>query len=119
MTRVLVLDDDLWQLQQHCRVLIQAGMTCIPTQSPQAAMERVEEAVPDVIVIDMLLQENSALPLLHELQSHIDLSRIPCIVCSNIVQKLPTDMSRYGVRRVLDKTTMHPSDLVTAVKAVS
>ena len=67
----------------------------------------------------MLLAGTTALALLHELQSHTDTAKVPVILCTNLADGLDLEeLAPYGVRRIVDKTTMQPDDIVAAVKSV-
>ena len=60
-----------------------------------------------------------AFALLHELQSYDDTHQIPIVLCTNLADQFDKkQLEVYGVKRIVDKTTMHPSDIVAAVKAV-
>lgn len=116
---ILVVEDDRWQAEQHQRVLEAAGYEVQCCNTPQAAIELIDKRRPQVIILDLLLEANTAFILLHELQSDAKLHDVPVVVCSNLADSMSLDqLSPYGVRRIIDKTTMHPQDVVAAVKAM-
>ncbi len=116
---VLIIEDDTWFAEQHMRTLRAAGFAVRHATDGLAGMEAVDALVPDVIVLDMFLPGPNALVLLHEMQSHTDLSSIPVIICTNNANAISKSTpAAYGVKHVLDKGTMQPGDLVAAVKRV-
>lgn len=116
---VLIVEDDEWLAEQHMRTLESAGYKSYFVAHALAAMDMIDDMHPDVIVLDVLLAGPNAFTLLHELQSHMDLAAIPVILCTNSAEDLAQeDIAAYGVRQVLDKATMHPEDLIAAVKKV-
>jgi PleD family two-component response regulator len=116
---VLIVEDDEWMAQQHQRSLEAAGMKTKVVSHALAAMDALDAVRPDVLVLDVLLPGPNAFTLLHELRSHADLAAIPVILCTNSGDQLASDdLSAYGVRRVLDKTKMQPSDLEAVVRRV-
>lgn len=116
---VLVVEDDEWLAEQHVRTLEAAGFRAEHVPHALAAIETVDTKIPDVMIIDVFLAGPNAFTLLHEFQSHPDLAAIPVILCTNTADDIPEeDVKAYGVRQVLDKTTMQPDDLVSAVKRV-
>lgn len=116
---VLIVEDDDWLAEQHGRTLGTAGYAVEFAPHALAAMDAVDNKRPDVIVLDLLLAGPNAFTLLHELQSHTDLAGIPVILCTNSADQIANeDIEAYGVRQVLDKATMHPDDVVAAVKRV-
>jgi CheY-like chemotaxis protein len=119
MTKVLIIEDDPWLADVLSVVLKEAGFSIRTAQHGPEAMDMIDSLTPNVIISDVLLAGGTSFTLLHELQSHSDTKMIPIILCSNLAGQLDTEqLKAYGVRRVIDKTTMHPSDVVTAVRAV-
>ena len=120
MMKVLVIEDDPWLLDLESKVLEEAGFLVTTAPHALAAMEAIDKSVPDVIVSDVLLMGSTAFSLLNELQSHVDTKDVPVVLCTNIAEQISgAQLKEYGVRRVVNKTTMHPSDIVTAVRAVA
>ena len=116
---VLIVEDDQWLAEQHIRTLSGAGVRAEYVPHALAAIDSIDSNAPDAIVLDVLLAGPNAFTLLHELQSHADLAAIPVILCTNSADQLASeDVAAYGVQRVLDKATMVPGDLVTAIKKV-
>lgn len=116
---ILIVEDDNWLAEQHGRMLQSAGYDVEFAAHALAAMDAVDGRRPDAIVLDLLLAGPNAFTLLHELQSHADLAGIPVILCTNSADQIAEeDIAAYGVRQVLDKATMHPGDVIAAVKKV-
>jgi len=119
MTRVVLVEDDSWLADMEASVLRAAGYEVKTAPHALAAIDYIDDTVPDVLILDVLLAGSTAFALLNELQSHHDTARLPVILCTNVAEQFDAvRLKEYGVRRVVDKTTMHPEDLVTAVKAV-
>ena len=116
---VIIVEDDIWLSEQFERTLMTAGFSVRRAFEGHTAMDLIDELKPKVILLDMLLTESTAVALMHELQSYKDTADIPIIVCTNLASIISiADMSAYGVRRILDKTMMHPDDVTTAVRSV-
>lgn len=114
---ILIVEDDEWTAEQHIRILQTAGYRANYVAHTLDAIEAVDTHPPDVIILDVLLTGQNAFTLLHELRSHVDLASIPVILCTNSADTLANeDLALYGVRLVLDKATMQPTDLIAAVK---
>lgn len=120
MTKVLLVEDDIWLAELEVSVLKKAGYEVASAPHAPAAIELVDSFKPDVIVLDVLLAGSTAFALLHELQSYDDTVKIPVVLCTNLADQFDKNkLDMYGIKRVVDKTTMHPSDIVAAVKAVT
>ncbi len=117
--KILLVEDDNWLADVQVRILEKEGFEVRRVAYATAAMTAIDEHIPDVLIVDMLLAGTTALALLHELQSHPDTATIPVVACTNLADVFDADrLAGYGVRRVVDKTTMQPSDLVAAVRSV-
>lgn len=119
MTKVLLVEDDAWLGELEASVLGDAGYEVTVAPHAMAAIELIDSTKPEVIILDVLLGGLTAFALLHELQTYEDTSRIPIVLCTNLADQFDKkQLEGYGVKRVVDKSTMHPSDIVAAVKAV-
>ena len=115
--KVLVVEDDKWLAEQHGRVLHGAGYEPAVTLNAIEAIQAVDSDVPDVIILDVLLTGSTAFAFMHELQSYGDTGEIPIILCTNLAAELSlNDLAPYGVRQIIDKATMVPDDIVTAIR---
>lgn len=116
--RVLLVDDDSW-LVEHAAQNLAKELDCevLTAANGIAAMEVIDGHRPDVIILDMFMPGPNGVVLLHELQSYDDLAAVPVVLCSNSASDIaPEDLAPYGVVQVIDKATMHPEDLVAAVR---
>lgn len=116
---VVIVEDDVLLGHHFERTLKKAGYAVAVSPHALGAIRLIDDTKPDAIVLDMLLTGSTAMPLLHELQSHDDLARIPVVMVTSLAGDLSLDtLKPYGVTHVLDKTTMHPDDLVAAIRSV-
>ena len=117
--RVLLVEDDPWLAELEVNVLAQAGYRVRHSAHAPSAIAKIDEQRPDVIILDVLLTGSTAFALLHELQSYGDTKNVPIILCTNMAESLVlNDLKMYGVRRIVDKTTMQLDDLPAAVRSV-
>ena len=114
---VLVIEDDPWFAEQHLRVLREAGFTVRMAADGITAIEELDNNAPDAIILDIFLPGPNAFVLLHEIQSYVDLAKIPVIICSGSALDIPKrELAILGVREVLDKATMRPDEVAIAIK---
>ena len=117
--KVLVIEDDPWLGDVFARMLGEINYDVSVAAHGMSALDMVDNFSPNVIVSDVLLAGGTVFALLHELQSYSDTGRIPVILCSNVAETMKdVDASAYGVKEILDKATVTPDDLVTAIKRV-
>lgn len=116
---VLIIDDDGWLAAEYVRQLTRAGYRAQHVHNALEGIEAIDMHKPDAIILDIFMPGPNGIVLLHEIRSHSDLAQIPVIICSNSAGDIPHgNLTKYGVRTVLDKGTMRPDDLVAAVKRV-
>lgn len=119
MTRVLVVEDDRWLAQLQTDILKGAGHEVSIASNAIEAIDAIDGFKPEVMVLDVLLTGSTAFALLHEMQSHPDIASLPIVLCTNMADALDLDtVKHYGVKRVIDKTTMQPEDLVAAIRSM-
>ncbi len=119
MTRVLIVEDETWLGERFERVLRQEGFMPILTSNVYSAIDLIDSEKPSVVIMSLLLSGASGIGLLHELQSYVDTARTPVVVYGSAQLSLTADeLEPYGVRRLLDATTVKPQDLVAAVRSV-
>ena len=118
-TRVLLVEDDPWLAELEAGVLQDTGYDVQLSPHAPSAIVAIDEHHPDVIILDVLLTGGTAFALLHELQSYGDTNMVPVILCTNMADSLKLeDLKTYGVRRIVDKSTMQLDDLPAAVRSV-
>lgn len=119
MKTIYIIEDDPWQAEQHSRNLQAAGYQTRQFTNGVEAVAGLDSDIPDAIVLDMLLTGTTGITLLHELQSYADTAKIPVILCTGVADDISlAELAPYGVRRIVDKTSMNPDDIVTAVRSV-
>lgn len=118
MKRVLIVEDDpVWSkvLEEYCR---DEGLVVDFAISPQSALDKIDEHVPDLIILDMLLSTETGMALLNEIQGYGDLADVKIIVCSSVDGIQLEQLKPFGVQYVLDKSTMQPIDMRSAIRSL-
>lgn len=116
---ILLIEDDAWMAALEAEVLRDDGYEVTVARNGFEAIDAVDARLPDVIIADVLLAGSTIFTLLNELQSHGDTGAVPVILCTSIAEQFtPQQLKTYGVKRVIDKTTMGTDALTVAVKAV-
>lgn len=117
--RVVVVEDDAWLAEHYLRVLRRAGYETYHAAHALGAIDMIDDVRPHAILLDVLLTGTTALALLHELRSHADLADIPIVLATNLADQIDMqDVQSYGVKRMLDKSSMQPEDIAASIRAV-
>ena len=114
--RLVIIEDDQWLSESYSRIARAAGYEVFAASDADRAIDVIDAHQPDVIMLDMLLRRTTGMALLHELQSHVDLARIPVVIVSSMADRLEQEkLIHYGVRQVLDKESVTPQEMLQVV----
>ena len=81
------------------------------------AMSQLDDAFPDLIFLDVLLNGPNGFTLLNELSSYLDTAKIPIILLSSLDLQ-DANLSEYNIVQILHKDTMTPTEIQEAVRRV-
>lgn len=115
---VMVVEDNKWQREEMARLLQNSGINVRQAGNVLDAIEMIDQAIPDVLLLDMMLPGPNGMTLLHEICSHDDLAKIPIVACSSHDLNL-LELRPYGVVAILSKISMTPSDIIAAVRGAA
>ena len=104
---IFVIDDD--EIMAEC-VARAAGKEARIFADAYMAMAAINEKLPEMIFLDILLTGPDGFTFLNELASYADTAKIPVVIISSI-RFGGNDLSEYGVVGVLDKAEMVPGDI--------
>lgn len=83
-----------------------------------SAMSALDDALPDLIILDVLLSGPDGFTFLNELISYYDTAQIPVIIVSSL-DLAEFDLKHYGVVDFLHKEWMTPKTIgIAVVKAL-
>lgn len=111
---VLIVDDDKWLTDTFSLILEKNGWDVTVCHDAHKAIDVIDEKIPSVVLLDFMLPQASGVALLHELQSYDDTKELPIILCSSLNLN-QTMLGEYGVKAVLDKSTMTPTLLLDSL----
>lgn len=124
IAKILLVDDDKWYLEWLSKYLRQElGCEVTVATNGVEAIRFMDDAMPDVVLLDLFMTGPNGIALLHEMQSYQDLSKIPVIICSNEIDSVRDMVSNdqlrtYGVVGLLDKGTASLADYIDSVTRV-
>ncbi len=104
---IFVVDDD--PVMAKCIADVAGKETKIFGDAIEA-MNALEDGLPDLIFLDILLTGPDGFTFLNELISYSDTAKIPVVVVSSL-DFGGKDLSVYGVVGVLSKDTMTPAEI--------
>jgi signal transduction histidine kinase/CheY-like chemotaxis protein len=116
-TRVLVVEDDATQ-RERVRMWLEPQQWLVSeAENGRVALDRVKEAAPDVIILDLMMPEMDGFQLVAALQEHPQWRRIPVVVVTAL-DLTAEDRARLnsGVQSVLLKESFKPAELIYGLR---
>ncbi len=114
---VLVVDDDEAVRDRLVRMIRDAGWRAVEAENGVVALERLEEARPDMILLDLVMPEMDGFTFLEEVRSRAAYRDLPVLVLT--AKDITTEDRRRlngGVQKVLEKGRTAGDELVTQVR---
>ncbi len=113
-SKVLIIDDDTWLSDTFSRILKAHQWDVRVCHDAHKAIDVIDEWLPSVILLDVVLPHANGIGLIHELQSYDDTKDIPVVLCTSLEIDIP--LKEYGIYDVLDKATMTPDILRSSLE---
>ncbi len=88
----LVVDDEQAQVEFVSAILDDQKMKTITASNGKEAMQKITETKPDVIILDLMMPEESGMKFFNQLKQNKDYEDIPVIVVSGASQKTGVDL---------------------------
>ena len=118
MSRILIVEDTLSELELISSFLRDYGYTVIMVTDAKQALNKAVEHKPDAIVTDVVMPELSGYELCRQLKRDPATKNIPIIICSSKSQAIDR---LWGMRQGAEVYVTKPftkEELVRAVKSV-
>src|SRR5262245_5362496 len=104
MARVLVVDDSLSVRKMVERALETRGLEVISASSGTEAMDRLDSAMPDLVVCDVVMPDVDGYRIRESVRTHPVLCQTPVLLISGIVNNVVLDRaSRVRSSAILRK----------------
>ena len=113
--RIFIVEDDRGWERYYARILKAHELEFF--HDGVEAISAMDDVVPDLVILDVLLTGPTGFAILHEMRSYPELMNVPVIVVSSV--KIDDIDENYGVYKVFDKAEMTPRGLLAAVDSVS
>lgn len=82
MTRILFIDDDVLALQLMSRATNLLGYQAITSTSPNKALDMVKNDVPNLIMVDMLMDEMDGPEFVRMIRRIPNMAHVPVLIVS-------------------------------------
>jgi CheY-like chemotaxis protein len=115
---VLVVDDDPGILDFHSRLVEQSGRRAVTARNGLEAMKSIEEQIPDLILLDLMMPEMDGFAVLDELRAKESTRDIPVIILtSRYLSDADLDRCNRGVAAILSKGLFNAEETLCHMEA--
>ncbi|OHA66811.1 MAG: hypothetical protein A3E07_01310 [Candidatus Wildermuthbacteria bacterium RIFCSPHIGHO2_12_FULL_45_9] len=115
--KILIVEDEDLLIEMYEDVFERAGFEVFLATTPQEALEQTKRARPDLILLDILLPQESGITFLKLKQDVPELASIPVLAFSNFDDPAMKAQARqYGAEDYLIKTNYTPEELLARVR---
>ncbi len=119
MKKILVAEDDKFLANAYRVKLTKAGYDIVLTNDGVETLQKLQEFIPDLIILDLVMPTKDGFAVLEELKKSDTLKNIPCIVASNLGQKEDIDKAMsLGARDYVVKTDLSMQKLIEKIKNI-
>lgn len=87
MTRILLVEDDLFTARAYRDGFERQGFSVDTTADHDEALRKVRETMPDIVLLDLILGQRSGFEVLEEMKRDEQLRAIPVIIMSSLGQE--------------------------------
>jgi CheY-like chemotaxis protein len=117
MPEILVVEDDPYQAEALTIFLRKSGYDVVAASDGRAALNRVIERRPDLVMLDLFLPEMNGIELLEVLSSYMRLKTLPVIVWTGAMDLPLLDRARnLNANAVLVKSRSTYNHLLVAIQ---
>lgn len=112
---IFIIDDDPVMAKCVAKASRACGEEARIFGNAIAAMAALDDGLPEMIFLDVLLSGPDGFTFLNEMISYSDTMKIPVVIISSLDFK-GRDLNEYGVVGILDKAMMTPEDVKRYVR---
>jgi DNA-binding response OmpR family regulator len=117
--KILLVEDDAFVSDIYQTKLGQVGFDVTSAENGVEAIKRLEENLPDLILLDIVMPYMDGMEVLKKLKENEKWKNIPVVLLTNLSEKEKVEEGvRIGANDYLIKSHFTPSEVVTKVKAL-
>ena len=115
--KILLIEDDEFIIKPLAIVLKQEGFELSIAGDGEAALEKLKNEQPDLILLDIVLPKMNGFDVLKEIRSDPKTKNIPVVILSNLAREGEVKMGlAEGANDYIIKTNLSLSNLIKKVK---
>jgi CheY-like chemotaxis protein len=104
--KILLVDDSRFLRMTNERALQKAGYEVVSASDGEEALKIAREALPDLVVLDMMLPKLSGPEVLKALKANASTSKIPVMVVTSLPQANAEKLKEEGATEYFEKAAL-------------
>ena len=117
--KIMWVEDDKFLNDIISRKLSGTGCELMHVGSGEEAFAKIEEAIPDIILLDILLPGMDGYEILKKLKENPKSASVPVIILSNLGQKSDVERGKeLGADKFLIKATVSLDEIISEIAEV-
>lgn len=113
---ILIIEDDPAQQDIYAISLQKAGFSTVARGDAMAGLRWLEQILPDLIVLDVMLPHISGVEMLHEIRQRPNGATVPIIIATASATLTEEELEPYNVAAFLRKPLLPRQLLLTVEK---
>ena len=119
MAKILIIEDDPFLLEIYTSKFEEAGFDVNTAKNGELALSAIKEAVPDVILLDIVMPKMDGYELLRELKKEKLDKKMKIVLLTNLGQKEEVEKGlKLGADDYVIKAHFTPTEVVAKVKSL-
>lgn len=117
---ILLIEPDAKLARTYQQALKRAGHSVRVAAHAQGAIDRADDSIPDLVILELQLVAHNGFEFLHEFRSYPEWQHVPVLLLTNVVSaSLETaSLASLGVVGYLYKPATSLQKLVTTIEAL-
>lgn len=118
-SRILIVEDDMFLAKAYHVKLSDVGFAVDIAANGEQALEMMEMAAPNLIVLDLIMPKKDGFATLTDIKAREDWRHIPVIVVSNVGEQASVDrVKELGAIDFITKSNLLMSGLVGRIQTI-
>ena len=117
MSKILIIEDEPLLREMYCQVFAEQGVAVVSAETAEEGLLMLEQEVPDLVLLDILLPNASGLEMLEQLRRiPANIAKTKVVAFSNYDSKIAREKAKeLGVLDYLIKTEFTPQEIVEKI----
>ncbi len=115
--KIMIVEDEQFTLKMYTHLLKENGFDVVATPNTKEAARLVKANKPDMLIVDMMLQDGDGFDVIREVRKLPAFKKTPILVLSNLGQEMDiSEAKKVGADKYLVKSNVRFEEVIKTVK---